>query len=110
MVIQAVPPSNDQSEIIVEVIEPAKGDNDAALTIAANDNDDGPLILENPEVSEMSIGAGPIGFKRQPVHESMTIVALIASDFKLDPTINYNKAVYNSKDYKDILEFRRGTV
>ncbi|KAG0352376.1 hypothetical protein BC939DRAFT_30372 [Gamsiella multidivaricata] len=83
---------------------------ETVITATINEDDD-PIITPGEcidDVSEMSIGASFGPFKRQPVHETMTLAALIASDLKLDPSMTYNKAI---KDYhKDTLEFLRGIV
>ncbi|KAF9585659.1 hypothetical protein BGW38_001344 [Lunasporangiospora selenospora] len=66
------------------------------------------LVFPEIEYDKMSIGAGFGPWKFQPVHESMTIAALIASDMKLDPSMNYEKAITGY--HKDILEILRGII
>ena len=56
----------------------------------------------------MFIGGGFGPWKHPPVHETLTLAALIASDYKLDPKTTYNKAI-QEYDY-DNLEFLRGIV
>lgn len=56
----------------------------------------------------MFIGGGIGPFKHPPVHECLTLAALIRSDFKLDPNTTYNKAI--QEYHYDTLEFLRGIV
>ncbi|KAF8926638.1 hypothetical protein EDD21DRAFT_15817 [Dissophora ornata] len=77
------------------------------MTITINEDEERPLAPE-PHFYEMSVGGGFGPWKLQPVHETMTIAALIASDEKLDPGMTYDKAI---KEYQyDTLEVLRGIV
>jgi len=61
--------------------------------------------------AEMSLEAGTgISKMHAPVHETMTIAALIASDFALDQQLTFYKLRDNPKDRSDINDFIRGVV
>ena len=61
--------------------------------------------------ANMSIEAGTeIAKFNSPVHETMTIAALIASDFKIDRNITIYKLKDNPKAYPEINDFIRGVI
>ncbi|GIZ48821.1 hypothetical protein CKM354_001186700 [Cercospora kikuchii] len=56
----------------------------------------------------MYIGGGLGPFRHPPVHETITLAALIHSEFKLDPATTYLNLILEKQ--ADILEFLRGIV
>lgn len=56
----------------------------------------------------MYIGGGFAFWKHPPVHEALTICALINSDFNLCPTTTYTSAIRNRQ--KQVLEILRGII
>ncbi|KAG0317103.1 hypothetical protein BGZ99_006509 [Dissophora globulifera] len=68
------------------------------------------IVGPSPETKfdNYAVGGGFNGFAQQPVHETITIAALIASEMRLDPRTTYAIAVYEHQ--YDTLEFFRGVV
>ncbi|KAG0306237.1 hypothetical protein BGZ98_002745 [Dissophora globulifera] len=60
------------------------------------------------KVANYAVGGGFGGWTQQPVHETITIAALIASEMRLDPRTTY--AIANYEHQYDTLEFFRGVV
>ncbi|KIX98561.1 uncharacterized protein Z520_05862 [Fonsecaea multimorphosa CBS 102226] len=60
--------------------------------------------------SEMAIHAGTILKVGQPVHEMLTLAALINSDFKLDPSMTYRSLRDNPTAHPEINDFIRGVI
>ncbi|KAG0306239.1 hypothetical protein BGZ98_002747 [Dissophora globulifera] len=71
------------------------------------------IVGPSPETvfDNYAIGGGFWTFKNEPVHEAMTIAALIASEIRLDPRTTYKNTVNAiiERQY-DTLEFFRGVV